>query len=88
VPETPLGDVAFNVGAGLPLQIERLGEKSGIVPEFTVMVTVSPIEFPQEFVAVSVNVIVPDAVIGKVKFVAKDALLEKLPIGAVQLTVV
>ena len=65
-PVIPFGEVVFKVGAGFPEQNAKVGEKLGVVLGFTLIVTVSLMGFPQEFVAVRVNTIEPDAVKGNV----------------------
>jgi hypothetical protein len=55
VPEMPLGEVAFNVGAVVPVHKESVEEKLGTVAVATEKVTLSETVAPQAFVAVKLS---------------------------------
>ena len=85
IPVIPFKDVVGNGNKVSPKQIVETELKVGVNAAFTITVTVSLIEFPQELVKVRVNKIVPEAVNGNVKFVDNPLLLEKTPLKEVQL---
>ena len=49
VPEMPLGEVAFNVGAGAPEHKAKVGEKSGVLEEETVTTVFAVVAHWPEF---------------------------------------